>query len=75
MEFRNRREVSSLLKTFCPGCSDDQYISICEWSNGDGWDIDINGKSIALSYDELEAINFLTRALQYEDEVKLDNEC
>ena len=39
------------------------YISVTEWSNGEGWDISLNDKMISISRDELEAINFLTTAV------------
>ncbi len=47
------------------------FIEITEWTNGEGWDIAINEKMINLTYGELEAINYLTKALDYEsDKVK-----
>ena len=42
------------------------YITITEWSNEEGWDIDLNGKLIQLHDTELEAINYLIQVLRYE---------
>lgn len=36
-------------------------------ANGEGYDIDINGKLISLSNDELEAINYLTLVMRFEN--------
>ena len=41
-------------------------IEITEWTNGEGWDIAINERIFNLTYGELEAINYLTKALDYE---------
>ena len=43
------------------------YIEVCEWSNGEGWDISISDKTIfSLHYTEYEAMKKLIK--------KLDNE-
>lgn len=46
----------------------DDYIEVTEWANGEGWDIAFNNKSISLTYGELEAINFLVKCLDYENQ-------
>lgn len=50
---------------FC--AKEGDYISITEWINGEGWDIDLNGQSIRLHESELDAINYLTKVLEYEN--------
>ena len=45
---------------------EDDYIVVTEWANGEGWDIDLNGKLIQLHDTELEAINYLIQVLRYE---------
>lgn len=67
MEITTRKEINSHLKTYCPGADPNSFISICEWSNGEGWDINIDNRSFSLSLDELDAINYLTKALYYND--------
>ena len=44
-----------------------EAITLTEWANGEGYDIDINGKLITLSDSELEAINYLTLTLRYKN--------
>ena len=45
------------------------FIEITEWANGDGYDITIETKDrskiISLTFGELEAINYLTKSLEY----------
>ena len=64
VETYNRKAVSCNLEEFDPmfALSDD-FIEVCEWKNGEGYDIAINDTHISLTYGELEAINFLTAQL------------
>jgi hypothetical protein len=76
MEFNKQKSVlDSLAKyDYCANSSD--YISISQWSNGEGYDIDINGKQMLhLTVGELDAISYLTKTLEYHrDEQDEDNE-
>lgn len=68
METANRKSVTEKLSVFCPYYNKDSeaYIEVTEWTNGEGYDIDIDGnKKISLHIDELEAINFLCKYLEY----------
>lgn len=65
MEVTKVNQITDNLKKYTYSCKDSDYITITEWANGEGYDIDINGKLITLSDDELEAINYLTLALRY----------
>ena len=38
-----------------------------KYTYGEGYDININGKLISLSNDELEAINYLTLVMRFEN--------
>ncbi len=64
VENYNRKAVCCNLEEFDPlfAYSDD-FIEVCEWKNGDGYDIAINDTHISLTRGELEAINFLTAQL------------
>ena len=64
VENYNRKAVCCNLEEFDPmfALSDD-FIEVCEWKNGEGYDIAINDTHISLTYGELEAINFLTAQL------------
>lgn len=66
MERKNLKSVSDNLNKYSYVAKDCDYITITEWSNGEGWDIDLNGKLIQLHDTELEAINYLTQVLRYE---------
>ena len=66
VERKPLKSVNCSLRNFTYG-KDSDYIVVTEWANGEGYDIDINGKLITLSNDELEAINYLTLALRYKN--------
>ena len=48
---------------------DHSFIEVTEWTNGEGFDITIETKTISklisLTIGELEAINYLTKSLEY----------
>lgn len=51
------------LKVFDYMAKDSDYISVTEWSNGEGWDIYIEDNHIGLTVGQLRAINVLTSAI------------
>lgn len=57
------RSITAKTKTFDYIAKDSDYISVTEWSNGEGWDISLNDKMIGISRGMLDAINFLTTAV------------
>ena len=65
MEITKVNQITDNLKKYTYSGKDSDYITLTKWANCDGYDIDINGKLISLSIDELEAINYLTLALRY----------
>lgn len=68
MEVYNKKSVSDKLNKYTHLAKESDYIEISEWKNGEGWDIDINEKKhFSLTCGELDAINYLTRALDIED--------
>lgn len=64
-----RKSIWDNLNRYDFRAKDGDFIEITEWTNGEGWDILIEDKFIQLSYEELEAINFLTKALDIKDEI------
>lgn len=66
MEVNKLKSVSDKLSKYTYSGNDSDYIVVTEWSNGEGYDIDLNGKLIQLSDGELEAIDYLTKVLLYE---------
>ena len=67
MEVTKVNQITDNLKKYTYSGKDSDYITLTEWSNGEGYDIDINGKLITLSDSELEAINYLTLVMRFEN--------
>lgn len=66
MEIENRRCIIENLNKFDIMANKDDFIEVCEWTNGEGVDISImNKKIISLTRGELDAIDFLTKTLDY----------
>ena len=57
------RSITTKMKMLDLTSKDSDYITVTEWSNGEGWDICLKDKMISISRDELEAIDFLTTAV------------
>lgn len=68
MEITNRKSIHTNLKKFAPYAKDSSFIQITEWTNAEGIDINIDERILALSYDELEGINYLQLCLRYGNE-------
>lgn len=67
MKMTKVNQITDSLKKYTYSGKDSDFITITEWANGDGYDITINDKLIALSDSELGAINYLILALRYKD--------
>lgn len=71
MKISSRKSIYDDLQKYDHLKNKFSFIEITEWTNGEGWDIAINEKTFNLTYGELEAINYLVKALDYEsDKVK-----
>lgn len=70
MKLVNKKSIHDDLKKYCVLAKDNDHIEVTEWTNGEGWDIIINDKIISLTWGELDAINYLTKALAYEKKNK-----
>ena len=57
------RSITTKMKMFDLTSRESDYITVTEWSGSEGWDICLKDKMISISRDELEAINFLTTAV------------
>ena len=57
------RSITVNMKMFDLTSKDSDYITVTEWPNGEGWDISLNDKMIGISRGMLDAINFLTTAV------------
>lgn len=73
MERKNRKSINDDLTKYCILADKDSFIEVTQWTNEEGVDILIdNGKrsiNVSLTYGELEAINFLTKGLDYYDNI------
>ena len=65
METSKRKSVSEKLKVFNPSSKEESFIEVTEWTNGEGWDISIDDRSFSLHMDELDAIIYLTKYIEY----------
>lgn len=67
VEKKNLKSVSCSLKNFVFSKTNN-YITVTEWANGEGWDISIGDRLISLHNGELAAINYLTAMIDYDYE-------
>ena len=67
MEKVKRKSVNDNLQKYDYLAKDYEFIEVTEWRNGEGWDININDKIIQLTIGQLDAINYLTKSLDYYD--------
>ena len=67
MEVTKVNQITDNLKKYTYSGKDSDYITLTEWANGEGYDIDINGKLITLSDNELEAINYLILVMRFDN--------
>ena len=66
MELKNRRCIIEDLNKFDIMAEKNGFIEVCEWTNGEGFDITISDKKIiSLTRGELDAIDILTKTLYY----------
>lgn len=65
MESNKRKSVHDDLNVYDYLAKKDDFIEVTEWTNKEGWDIAINDKIISLTEGQLNAINYLTKYLDY----------
>ncbi len=66
MEYNKCKNIIDSLKRFDYFAKEEDYVSVTEWHNGEGYDIDLNGKQfIHLTHGELESINYLIKSIDY----------
>ena len=71
MEKNTRKAINDDLSKYDYLLNKDEhsFIEVTEWTNGEGFDIVIETKTksklISLTIGELEAINYLTKSLEY----------
>lgn len=65
-EIIQRKSINDNLRKYDHLAKEDSFIEITEWGNGEGWDITIDDHMISLTWGQLDAIQYLTLALQYQ---------
>lgn len=65
-ELIQRKSINDNLRKYDHLAKENSFIEITEWGNGEGWDIAMDDKVISLTYGQLNAIQYLTLALQYQ---------
>lgn len=74
MKIEDRKSVSDYLHKhdYLSNRDDGDMIEVTEWSNGEGWDINLLTKKdpqlFHLTRGQLDAINYLTKALEIEEQ-------
>ena len=65
-KFHTVKCVSDDLRKYEVCAKEHDFVQVCEWSNGNGWDISFNDKVISLTFGQLDAINYLIKVLEYD---------
>ena len=66
MEKYKLKAISDDLRKYDYLAKEDDFIEVSEWSNGEGWNININDNTFQLTMGQLDAINYLTKTLDYD---------
>ena len=69
MEFVKRKSVHDKLSKYdyLSNHDSDDFIEVTEWANGEGITVTIKENTYELTYGQLDAINYLSQVLRYED--------
>jgi hypothetical protein len=59
MEVYDRKARFTELKKYDHMAEDNDFIEVCEWHNGEGFDVTTSEKSISLTWGEFEALTVL----------------
>lgn len=68
IQYFKRKSASCSLKTFDCLAKESSFIKVTEWTNGEGFDINIDDRHISLTYGEIDAINFLIKSIEIYNE-------
>ena len=65
-ELTQRKSINDNLRKYDYLAKENSFIEVTEWANGEGWDITIDDRMMSLTWGQLDAIQYLTLALQYQ---------
>lgn len=68
MESKKVNSISDNLRRYDYLAKKDDFIIVTEWYNSEGYTITINDKVIDLSTGQLDAINYLVKSLEYNED-------
>ena len=60
------KAISDDLRKYDYLAKENDFIEVSEWNNGEGWNISINDNTFQLTMGQLDAINYLTKTLEYD---------
>ena len=63
MAFRKINAVITSLKDFCHFAKPGDYLEVCEWINGEGFNVSINGKNFDMTWGQFEALKKAVKKL------------
>lgn len=66
MEKYKLKAISDDLRKYDYLAKEHDFIEVSEWNNGEGWNISINDNTFQLTMGQLDAINYLTKTLEYD---------
>ena len=69
MEFVKKKSVHDKLSKYdyLSNHDSDDFIEVTEWANGEGITVTSKENTYELTYGQLDAINYLSQVLRYED--------
>jgi len=63
MDVYKRKAIFESLSEYCVFADKDAFIEVCEWHNGEGFDVEIDDKRFNLTWGEYEALAKLSQLL------------
>lgn len=67
MKITKLKSVSDNLKKYDYLAKDSDFIQITEWANGEGYAVDINENTYNFTTGQIDAINYLIKSLDYNE--------
>lgn len=61
-----RKSIVTDLKPFCVFADKNDYVEVCEWINGEGFDVEVSGKlhqRFQMTYGEFEALKKVVKKM------------
>ena len=65
IEVYNRKAKFAELKAYCHHASPTDFMEVCEWGNGEGFDVTINNRTMKFTYGEWDCLRVL---VNYKDQ-------